>query len=437
MRPTLEIFSQGEEIITGQTVDTNAAWLAQCAITLGFKLTRHTAVGDDLDDLMALLREIAARADCCICTGGLGPTQDDLTAEAVALAFGLPLEFDSQAFAQIQAFFAVRNRKMPESNRKQAMLPKGALRIDNSHGTAPGFAVQQERCWFVFLPGVPSEMQAMFTHKIAPMLPQRFALKPSLLVCIKTFGLGESELQQRVNSLELPAGVQLGFRADSHEVQTKLLFPHGYPEAALDTLVDAVVELFGDAVFAVDFQNGQTDGISHVVNQLMAQSGHTLSIIETVSQGALASQCIGEWLLESCHGHKLEQIALKLAINAEFIGGGSLPDVAIKLAHAAQKKHQAEWILVQLYEGGYQCFRDHDKAITVHTVLYAGTLVKQSAYTVVGSAKRKQNQATLVSLDLLRKHLQFGQYAGTDFDTGKGVKRYGLRLIRDGHVWPE
>jgi molybdenum cofactor synthesis domain-containing protein len=92
MNPTLEIFSQGEEIVTGQTVDTNAAWLAQQGVICGFTVTRHTAVGDKINDLVELLQNISQRADCCICTGGLGPTSDDLTAEAVAIAFNLLLE---------------------------------------------------------------------------------------------------------------------------------------------------------------------------------------------------------------------------------------------------------------------------------------------------------------------------------------------------------
>jgi nicotinamide-nucleotide amidase len=148
MNPTLEIFSQGEEIVTGQIVDTNAAWLSQQAVACGFTVTRHTAVGDKLDDLIVLLQDISPRADCCICTGGLGPTSDDLTAEAVAYAFNLPLKFDDIAFEQISNFFAHRNKTMPESNRKQAMLPHGAERIDNEWGTAPGFSLQYGRCWF-------------------------------------------------------------------------------------------------------------------------------------------------------------------------------------------------------------------------------------------------------------------------------------------------
>ena len=158
-------------------------------VACGFTVTRHTAVGDKLEDLIALLQDIAQRADCCICTGGLGPTSDDLTAEAVALAFNMPLAFDEIAFEHISRFFANRNRTMPASNRKQAMLPQGAERIDNEWGTAPGFSLKFGRCWFAFLPGVPMEMKHLFQERILPTLSDRFSLRPGQLVTIKTLGL--------------------------------------------------------------------------------------------------------------------------------------------------------------------------------------------------------------------------------------------------------
>ncbi|MGZ4991244.1 MAG: competence/damage-inducible protein A, partial [Methylobacter sp.] len=233
MNPTLEIFSQGEEVVTGQTVDTNAAWLSEQVVSMGFSVTRHTVVGDKLDDLISLLREISIRADCCICTGGLGPTSDDLTAEAVAKAFDLPLEFDAVAFEQIKRFFTLRNRAMPESNRKQAMFPKGAERIDNTWGTAPGFSLKAGRCWFAFVPGVPMEMRHLFLESIQPTLASRFLLRPGKLITIKTLGIGESAIQEVISAIEIPAQVQLGFRASPDDVQTKLLFPPDYPEAAM------------------------------------------------------------------------------------------------------------------------------------------------------------------------------------------------------------
>ena len=312
MNPTLEIFSQGEEIVTGQTVDTNAAWLSQQAVACGFTVTRHTAVGDKLDDLIALLQDISQRADCCICTGGLGPTSDDLTAEAVAYAFNLPLEFDDIAFEQISRFFANRNRTMPESNRKQAMLPQGAERIDNEWGTAPGFSLQYGRCWFAFLPGVPMEMKHLFQERILPKLSTRFLLQPGQLVTIKTLGLGESAIQERINSIEIPAQVQLGFRAGADEVQTKLLFPFDYPETAMSTLVARFAEQLGDYVFAIDGLGEITGDLVFEIDKLMTRGKHTLAVVETASQGLLAAKCVGsEWLLSASYRTIHSQIRTK------------------------------------------------------------------------------------------------------------------------------
>ncbi|MEY4718343.1 MAG: hypothetical protein RL563_961, partial [Pseudomonadota bacterium] len=218
-----EIFSQGEEVVSGQTVDSNAAWLSQQLVDSGFTVTRHTAVGDDLEALVSLIKEISQRADCCVCTGGLGPTSDDLTTQAVSLASGLALQFDPEAMEQIEQYFAQRQRPMPEANRKQAYFPQGAMRIDNPVGTAPGFAVKINRCWFSFLPGVPSEMKAMFPAVKQQWIPS-FQVEPERRITLRSIGIGESTIQQRVQDIPLPSGVRLGFRAAIEEVQTKLYF---------------------------------------------------------------------------------------------------------------------------------------------------------------------------------------------------------------------
>ena len=404
MNPTLEIFSQGEEIVTGQTVDTNAAWLSQQAVQLGFTVTRHTAVGDKLEDLVALLEEISLRADCCICTGGLGPTCDDLTTAAVAGALGLPLEFDAVAFAQIRQFFINRNRAMPEPNRKQAMLPKGAERLDNEWGTAPGFAVQYRRCWFVFLPGVPSEMRAIFLEKIRPTLDKRFSLQPSTLVSIKTFGIGESDIQQRIDGIDIPAQVQLGFRAGLNEVQTKLLFPPHYPDTAMKALVGRVAELLGDAVFAVDGLGEVTGDLIYAVDQLMKKGNHTLALVETASQGLLAGLCIGSaWLLETRYECSLERLAQKLGLAVPM---DDLTETAKIIAQATRQSSGADFVLVQLYAGDFAALQGKDQLMVLQTVLLAGGRFYQADHSIAGLIKRKQNQAALLALDLLRRYLQ-------------------------------
>ena len=404
MNPTLEIFSQGEEIVTGQTVDTNAAWLSQQAVACGFTVTRHTAVGDKLEDLIVLLQDISQRADCCICTGGLGPTSDDLTAEAVAYAFNLPLGFDDIAFAQISRFFANRNRMMPESNRKQAMLPHGAERIDNEWGTAPGFSLHYGRCWFTFLPGVPMEMKHLFQERILPILSTRFLLRPCQLVTIKTLGLGESAIQERINLIEIPEKVQLGFRAGADEVQTKLLFPFDYPEAEMATLVGRFTEQLGDYVFAIDGLGEITGDLVFEIDKLMTRRKLTLAVVETVSQGLLAAKCIGsEWLLSAT----FEQSIVKFGQNQ--IAGANTENLmtsAKAIALDRQKTSCADFVLVQLYAGDNISVHDRDSSVILCNTLLAGDNCHQTTHSIAGPIKRKQNQAALLALDLLRRYLQ-------------------------------
>jgi nicotinamide-nucleotide amidase len=404
MNPTLEIFSQGEEIVTGQTVDTNAAWLSQKAVACGFTVTRHTAVGDKLDDLIVLLQDISQRADCCICTGGLGPTGDDLTAEAVAYAFNLPLEFDAIAFEQISRFFAQRNRTMPESNRKQAMLPQGAERIDNEWGTAPGFSLKYERCWFAFLPGVPMEMKHLFHERILPKLYSRFLLRPNQLIIIKTLGLGESAIQELINSIETPADVQLGFRAGTDEVQTKLLFPFEYSKTAMSSLVDRFADQLGDYVFAIDGMGEITGDLAFEIDKLMTAGKHTLAVVETASQGLVAAKCVGsEWLLSAIYEQSTVRLGQNLIPEANM---ENLITTAKAIAIDIQKTSGAEYVLVQLYAGDNKTLHNKDKSIFLYNTLLTGDNFYQATHSIAGPIKRKQNQAALMTLDLLRRFLQ-------------------------------
>jgi nicotinamide-nucleotide amidase len=403
MNPSLEVFSQGEEIVTGQVVDTNAAWLSQEAVALGFSVTRHTAVGDKLDDLVQLLLDISSRADCCICTGGLGPTSDDLTAEAVAKAFDLPLKFDEIAFVQIEQFFSKRNRAMPECNRKQAMLPQGAIRLDNAIGTAPGFALQQEKCWFAFVPGVPSEMRHLFLQHIKPMLLMRYSLQPSRLITIKTVGIGESDLQERINQIAIPPPVQVGFRAEIGEVQTKLLFPNAYPQAELEKITELMTTAIGDAVYAVDGLGQQTGDLMAVIDQLMIKKRKTLAVVESVSHGLLAAKLVGvDWLQSAVYEQSLTNLAQRLYID---YNPGDLSATAKSIAQQVQKTSGTSLVLIQFFADENLVLHP-DKTQAVTTGLLVNNEIKLASRTLTGDIKRKQQQAALMSLDFLRRHLQ-------------------------------
>ena len=414
MKVIAEIFSQGEEVVCGQVVDSNAAWLSQHLNDMGFAVKRHTAVGDDLDDLVNLIREIADRADCCICTGGLGPTVDDLTAEAVSIAAGQTLTFDVEAMRQVEAYFARRQRPMPETNRKQAYFPQQAVRIDNPIGSAPGFALKVQRCWFVFLPGVPSEMKAMFPA-VQMQLRQRFDLQPDSLVILRTEGIGESSIQQLLQDVTLPAEVQLGFRASPDEVQTKLLFPASFLPDVRQQIVQQVADKIGDYVFAVDGLDAEQGGdLLTVIDRLMSMKTHTLAALETASGGLLAAKCQGrDWLASAMIAKDLASAAGSFTVCSESVEGiqtsvqdNDVAGVAQCLAAELKRQQQTELALVQLFAGSPDDYRRQDRSIVLYNGLQTDAGAYQSQHRLSGAPQTKQNQAALLSLDLLRRYLQ-------------------------------
>jgi competence/damage-inducible protein CinA-like protein len=401
--PVAEIFSQGEEVITGQIADTNAAWLSQRLVQMGFLIARHTAVGDKLQDLCDLLLEISERADFCLCTGGLGPTIDDLTAQAVAKAFDCPLQLDPVALAQIERYFLNRNKVMADTNRKQACFPKGAVRLDNAWGTAPGFALQHKRCWFVFVPGVPSEMRQMFNDHIQTELEKRFVLQADKLITIKTSGIGESDLQQKLNDFSLPERVQLGFRAAPDEVQTKVLFPADTADSVIQDYANRLAQKIGNAVFAIDQPNDSPSDLVSVIAQLMLENKQTLSLLETISQGLISAKCIGQdWLKDASYKQSISRYIAELDINQQ----DNLATSAVAIARKLKPNSDTDLILVQLYQGDKEKLHDKQKSIVIYNVLLTPSGIYQETRTVTGPIKRKQHQAAIRALDLLRRYLQ-------------------------------
>src|SRR5258706_4432273 len=168
------ILSIGDELVLGQTVDTNSAWLSQQLAAIGVRILAHATVPDDQSAIEQAIRGCAARCDVLVVSGGLGPTEDDLTRQALAGVLGAPLEMNEAALQRLRAFFRHLKREMPQSNEIQAMIPRAARMIENTCGTAPGIAAEfqgtDSKCRIYVVPGVPREMTAMFTRDILPAL---------------------------------------------------------------------------------------------------------------------------------------------------------------------------------------------------------------------------------------------------------------------------
>ncbi len=281
----VEMLSTGDEVLHGQIIDTNAAWLADLFFEQGLPLTRRNTVGDDLESLVNILRERSEHADVLIVNGGLGPTGDDLSALAAATAKGEGLVLHEAWLAQMERFFTDRGRVMAPSNRKQAEIPASAELVDNPVGTACGFAIKLNRCLMFFTPGVPSEFKVMVEQQILPRLRARFTLpEPPLCLRLTTFGRSESDLAQRLDSLPLPPGVSMGYRSSMPIIELKLTGPATQKEAML-ALWPEVQRVAGESLI---FEG--TEGLPAQIARTLKARQLSVTLSEQFTGGLLALQ---------------------------------------------------------------------------------------------------------------------------------------------------
>jgi len=284
----IEMICTGEEVLSGQIIDTNAAWFANTLMDSGLELQRKTTVGDRMEDLVSTFQERSRHADAILVNGGLGPTSDDLSAEAAARALGVGLVEDLGWREHLENWFTKRGRSMPASNYKQCLLPEGAVLVDNPVGSAPGFRIHLNNCWLFFTPGVPVEFKKMVEEQFLPFITDEFGIQDqTALHKLVTLGYGESTLADQLSVLPIPAGITLGYRPSPPHVEIKVF---GRGQSALDALpayVDAVKGILGTALVTDRFPV-----IAQEVHHLMLDSGKTLALAESCTGGLLASQLV-------------------------------------------------------------------------------------------------------------------------------------------------
>ncbi|WP_108650503.1 CinA family nicotinamide mononucleotide deamidase-related protein [Dongshaea marina] len=306
MNPIIEMISTGDEVLSGLIVDSNAAWLARTLLDEGLEMSRRSTVGDELSALIDLFNERSLLADIIIVNGGLGPTEDDLTAEAAAKAANLELVEDSRWLEELETFYRDRGRVMPVSNRKQALLPEGAKLIDNPCGTACGFSLKLNRATLFFTPGVPSEFFEMIEHQILPAIRQQSELtQQTRLRRYYSFGLSESWLSDQFKDHLWPEGVTLGYRSDLPTIELKLI-ARGLddPKLALDQSEAFLAQKLGHYLMG----SGDTPSMGGWFNQQLDK--HSVCVIENFS-GGLLTQALseGEYLK---HGSWLPALPVEL-----------------------------------------------------------------------------------------------------------------------------
>jgi nicotinamide-nucleotide amidase len=378
--PSAEIITIGTELLLGETIDTNATYLARSLRDAGIDLFRKTTVGDNTARIAQAIQQALERCDIILTTGGLGPTIDDPTRDAVALAVGVKSEFQPELWEQIKSRFQRLGRVPTENNRRQAYIPAGAVAIENPVGTAPIFILEQNAQVIIALPGVPSEMSFLMEQKVIPYLHRRFDLHEVIKTRIlHTVGVGESQIDDLIGDLEKLSNPSVGLTAHSGQVDVRITVKAESDESSMlliQPLEDMLRKRLGDCVYGVDHAT-----LEEVVQQSLAAKNWTLAVIEAGLGGEL-----------------IRRLA---AIRGPFLGGQVLTELPsqaelLKLTDSYRLSHHADIGLgVSIHPG--------DESIEVLMVLINHDQTQNSTRRYGGPPEYAPIWAINQSLDLIRR----------------------------------
>lgn len=345
----VELISIGSELTTGRNLDTNSQWLSRQLQAQGFPVRFHTTLADDLEENIAAFRTAADRADLIISTGGLGPTQDDLTREVLAAVAGVELVFHQPSLDAIEFLFKRFGRAMTERNKVQAYFPVGAEPIPNTVGTAPGiwFNVQRpERtpALFIALPGVPREMHHLFENAVLPRLISHFPHRAGIILerKLNTFGLGEAAVEEKLFDLTKRGHIpEVGITASDATISLRI-FGTGKDQSDAETQIAPVEAIIRERLGNLVFGTGDEE-LQHAVAALLAQKNKTVAVAESLTGGLVMNRLchipgISAYFLGGCVAYANDAKIKQLGVRAELIAqhGAVSAEVAEAMAVGAR-----------------------------------------------------------------------------------------------------
>ena len=405
-----EVIAIGDELTSGQRLDTNSRWISGELALLGIPVVFHTTACDTIAAGVEAFRAAVERADVVIATGGLGPTADDLTREVLAEVAGVPLELVPEAVEAIESRFARRGMPMPESNRRQAMLPQGSRLINNPTGTAPGIDLDCRRAdggrARVFsLPGVPSEMHIMWRETVQPAV---LAMQPEAgtiqFRCLKCFGAGESAIEEMLPDL-IRRGREPAVGITAHEATITLRIAARGADAAACAAAIAPVEAtirecLGPLVFGTD-----DDDVEDAAVRSLLAAGQTLASIEIGTAGRVAA-LLAQAMARATDGHTVPAVA------AGYRGGHVLVPEATRsgdtaAAALAERARAAFGTGIGLGVGAERPTADRRRAMDIAVADADGT--RQIEHVVGGGPSLALARAAKTAVDLIRHRLREGE----------------------------
>jgi nicotinamide-nucleotide amidase len=404
-----EIISVGTELTTGASLDTNSQWLSLELAAIGIPVSYHTTVADDMAAMVGVIRTAADRSDVIILTGGLGPTLDDLTRQALAEVLGVELVLDAASLEFIRGLFKRFKREMPERNVIQAHLPAGTEPIPNTRGTAPGIWAKIPRaaggfCLFAALPGVPSEMKRMFANEVVSRLPAGTrVIRRARLNC---FGVGESQAEEMLGDLTARGrDPEIGITVHEATITLRIV-AHGDSVAVCDAKIAAakaaIRERMGDLVFGEEDEQ-----LEHVVLALLQKRESTLVTVEIGTGGLLARRITEVAGSERTYRGGLVAVSLDGVVHA--VGSSPGADKQRTIAAALERARERFAADFAIFVGAFPHY-DPDNPGDVSPgseVGLSGPNVSRIVdYTFLGDAALNRSRAAKIALNLLRVHFQ-------------------------------
>ena len=408
-----EVIAIGTELTSGARLDTNSQWLSLELAELGIPVQYHTTIDDDLPAIVAELRSAVNRSDLVLITGGLGPTLDDLTRQAMAELAQAPLVLDVEQLAIIESMFARRNRPMAERNRIQAMFPEGSEPISNPRGTAPGIwqeisrKGQAEPCRLAAMPGVPSEMKRMFREEIRHRLPggQRVIRRAR----INCFGIGESDAEARLGELTARGRVpEIGITVHEATITLRINALGATAEECTEQIDQArreIVQRMGSLVFGEE-----DDELQHVVIRQLVAAGQTLATAECGTGGLLAERLTDVEQYESAYrgGLVLTEDAAGwdlLGVPAAVVAEADSETLAGLMARSCRERFQTDFALAVTERPAYDVEQSSGQVPALYLALAGEGLLEVREQVLVGDSSIARSRAAKGVLDLLRRQL--------------------------------
>jgi nicotinamide-nucleotide amidase len=405
-----EIVSIGSELLLGQILDTNTSSIAKKLAASGVELIRTATVGDDLRRIKEALREAIARSNIVITTGGIGPTEDDLTREAVAEVFNRPLQYQPHLMEQIEALFKRRGFRMAENNRKQAFIPEGGIPIENPKGTAPGFIVEYPNGAIISVPGVPLEMEYLMETTVIPYLRRRFKLQGEIIQykVLRACGLGESAIGLQIKDLmKQNQNPSVGTLASIGDIKIRITAKADSPVEATSLIEKMEGEIrgrLGSLIYGVDEET-----LHGNVMKEMERLNLTLSVIETFTGGILSNKLTSTGRSSFIQGlilpsNRSQSGFLKISEDEILSLQKDPQTLCDQLALRAKGEFEATLGLAMVAKTVEEQGREEYLVETFYSISTNEEIERQQ-YSLGGELWMVRERASIIALDMLRKYL--------------------------------